>query len=136
MVSIPDPNVSAAAVASFQENRTKINELVVRRLLEEDREFDHLGDRAAQVLATGFEFTSAGIETCLKINDASLLVDQLQWARDRLPHDGISMPRMTENMKVYHQVILEVIPAPQNTEIAAFVQDIISAHQQIMEEGN
>jgi methanogenic corrinoid protein MtbC1 len=132
MVAIPTPNVSGPAQAAFKKNHDKIIAGTVARLLAEPGQFDHLGEQAESTLRSGFEFTTSSLEACMLINDASLLIDQLRWSKDRLPHDGISMNRMAENLRVYCEVIRELLPAPISTEIVNLVAHMMSAQIEIM----
>lgn len=132
MITIPTPNVSTEAQLAFRKNHAKIIDQVVARLLAEPGQFSHLGDQAESTIKAGFEFTSSSLESCMLINNASLLIDQLRWAKDRLPHDGISMDRMTKNLQVYCDVITELIPVPLADEIVGLIHNMISAQIEIM----
>jgi hypothetical protein len=134
MITIPQPNVSTEAQAAFKKNLPKINDLLVTRLLAEPGQFDHLGEQAEKTLRSGFEFTSSSLEACMVMNDSSLLIDQLRWAKDRLPHDGISMERMVKNLGVYCDVISELLPKPYSTEIVNMIQSLVLAQQKIVKE--
>jgi hypothetical protein len=134
MISIPNPNISQQAQAEFKKNRLKMNELSVTRLLAEPGAFDHLGDQAESVLKSGFEFTSSTLEACMLVNEASLFIDQLRWAKDRLPHDGISMQRMGKNLEVYCEVISETLPPSYAAEIVHLIQQLMTAQQEIANE--
>lgn len=131
MITIPKPNVSQEAQLAFKKNLPKINDLLVARLLVEPGQFDHLGDQAEKILRSGFEFTSSNLEAYMLMNDASLLIDQLSWAKDRLPHDGISMERMVKNLGVYCEVISELLPKEYSPEIINMIQGMISAQKEI-----
>jgi hypothetical protein len=134
MISVPKPNISNEAQTAFRKNQPRLNEILVTRLLAEPGQFDHLGDQAEITLKSGFEFTSSNLEACMLMNDASLLIDQLRWAKDRLPHDGISMDRMVKNLQVYCDVISDLLPQPYAAEIVNMIQNMISTQQAIMKE--
>jgi hypothetical protein len=127
MISIPTPNVPAEAQAAFKKNHAKIIAGAVARLLAEPGQFDHLGGEAESTLTAGFEFTASTLEACLLINDASLLVDQLRWSKDRLPHDGINLERMAKNLQVYCEVISELLPGSYSAGIVSLIQQMMSA---------
>jgi hypothetical protein len=129
MISIPQPNVSPEAQAAFKKNQPKIIEQLVARLLAEPGQFDHLGNQAESTLKAGFEFTSSSLEACMLMNDASLLINQLSWAKDRLPHDGISMERMLKNLQVYCDVITQVLPAAYAAEIVQMIEQMMAAQR-------
>jgi hypothetical protein len=129
------PNVSAESQAAFKKNHAKIIEMVVARLLAEKGQFDHLGDQAESTLSAGFEFTSANLETCMLINDAKLLIDQLRWSKDRLPVDGISMDRMAKNLQVYCEVIAELLPPQHSEKILTLIHQMMAAQVEIIKDG-
>jgi len=119
---LSSPDISKEAQKEFKQNKQRIIDSLVERLLAEPGAFDHLGEQAENTLRAGFEFTSSSLEACMQINDMSLLANQLSWAKDRLPHDGISMDRMQKNIQEYCRVISEVIPQPYAVEIVNVVQ--------------
>jgi hypothetical protein len=125
MPGFPPPNVSAAAQAAFRKNHYQIIASSVAKLLAEPGAYDHLGEQAEQTLKAGFEFTSSSIEACLQMNNLSLLIDQLRWAKDRLPHDGIRMEQMANNLLIYCKVIREYLPPAHANEIITVVQILI-----------
>ena len=125
MPGFPPPNVSVAAQAAFRKNHSQIIDSSVAKLLAEPGAYDHLGEQAEQILRAGFEFTSSSIEACLQVNNLSLLIDQLRWAQDRLPHDGIRMDQMAHSLVVYCQVIREYLAQNQADEIISVVHTII-----------
>jgi hypothetical protein len=125
MNKLPPPNVSAAAQAVFHKNHALIIDTTVARLLSVPHQFELLGDRAEHVLTSGFEFTSATLEACLQINDVSLLLDQMKWSKDRLPHDGISMEQMAKNLQVYCDVIGEILPETHANEIITVIRQCL-----------
>ncbi len=94
MMAVSSPRISKEAQKEFNLNQRKIIDTLIPRLLSEQDEFNHLGDAAENTLQDGFEFLSSSLEACMQIDDFSLLESQLNWAGDRLPHDGISMERM------------------------------------------
>ena len=134
MNSIPMPDISSEAQSAFKQNHTKIIDTLVAKLLKEPGQFDHLGDQAESILRTGFEFTSSSLEACMRVNDASLLIDQLRWAKDRLPHDGIEMEQMIKNLQVYCEVISEILPENYSSGIVELIQNMISMQKEIAEE--
>ena len=134
MISISVPNISNEAQVAFTKHKQKINETLVTRLLTEHGQFDHLGDQAESILMAGSEFTSSNLEACMLMNDSSLLIDQLRWAKDRLPHDGINMDRMLKNLDVYCEVITEFLPEAYSREIVNLVKQMITVAQEIMKD--
>lgn len=125
MTQLKSPNISQDAQQAFRKNKTQIIDTLIANLLEKPGAFDHLGDQAEQVLRSGFEFTVNTLDACMQVNDISLLADQLNWAEDRLPHDGISMERMKMNLDSFCLVISEIIPSPLDNEIIGLVQTMI-----------
>jgi hypothetical protein len=131
MFTFPLPNVSPQAQAAFKKNHARIIAQTVTKLLSQAGQFEHLGERAESILSAGFEFTSSSLEACMLINDASLLIDQLRWSKDRLPHDGISVVLLVECLRVYAGVIAELLPASQSAAIVKLVNLMIAAQKEV-----
>jgi hypothetical protein len=131
MFSFPLPNVSPQAQAAFKKNHAKIIERTVSKLLAQGGQFDHLGGQAESILAAGFEFTSSSLEACMLINDPTLLADQMRWSKDRLPHEGIHAPLLVECLRVYADVIAELLPAFHSAEIVKLIHLMITAQRSI-----
>lgn len=49
------------------------------------------GDEAEKLLKIGMEYITKMLESAMSLGEISLLKDQLSWACDRLPHDGVEM---------------------------------------------
>lgn len=82
------PMISKEALTSFQENKQKIIKETVNRSLKRQEEVEHHGQKAREILIAGLGFMTQNLEVAMTLGEVTFLHDQLNWARDRLPHDG------------------------------------------------
>lgn len=120
------------ALESFQENRNIIIKETVSRSLKRDHEVDHHGEKAPELLTTGLEFTTKMLEAAMSMGEVALLEDELKWAQDRLPHDGVQMEHVLNRFKIYREVINETLPSGYANEINTFIDWMISYLQDLM----
>lgn len=124
--------ISPEALESFQENRNIIIKETVSRSLKRDHEVDHHGEKAPELLTTGLEFTTKMLEAAMSMGEVALLEDELKWAQDRLPHDGVQMEHVLNRFKIYREVINETLPSGYANEINTFIDWMISYLQDLM----
>ncbi len=127
------PPISPEALSSFQENSTTLIKETVSRSLKHYHEVEHHGENAPQILTTGLEFTTKMLEAAMSMGEVSLLEDELKWAKDRLPHDGVKMEQVLHRFKIYRDVIQETLPSEYATEITAFMDWMINYQQAMIE---
>jgi len=128
------PPISPEALESFQENRNIIIKETVSRSLKRDHEVEHHGEKAPELLTTGLEFTTKMLEAAMSMGEVVLLADELKWAQDRLPHDGVQMDHVLNRFKIYREVINETLPSGYANEITTFIDWMISYQQALMEQ--
>jgi MerR family transcriptional regulator, light-induced transcriptional regulator len=126
------PLPRAEALAVFKKHHAQIVQTVVRRLLAAPGAYAHLGESAEKILAAGVEFATVDLETALQIGEPGLLDDQLAWAKDRLPHDGISSQQQLANLVVYAQVVDEILPAPAAQAVNRLVRGMIEKQRALI----
>lgn len=128
------PPISPGALESFQENRDIIIKETVSRSLKRDHEVEHHGENAPQLLTTGLEFTTKMLEAAISMGEVALLEDELKWAQDRLPHDGVQMEHVLIRFKIYRDVVNETLPSGYANEITTFIDWMINYQQALMEQ--
>jgi hypothetical protein len=126
--------VSLVALTSFQENKDKIIKETVQRSLERVQEVAHHGEIAQELLTAGLDFTTKMIEAALSTGEVALLEDELEWAKDRLPHDGVEMEHVLNRLKIYRDVVNETLPSEYAHEINPFLNWMINYQQTLTEE--
>ena len=120
------------ALAAFRQQHAQIVRRVVGRLLAEPGRFAHLGERAEKILTAGIEFTTRDLETAMQVEAPVLLDEQLDWAHDRLPHDGIDPQRLLENLQIYAEVVAEVLPPAHAEQVNQYVQGMIAKQRKLL----
>jgi hypothetical protein len=126
------PPISPEALESFQDNRDIIIKETVSRSLKRDHEVEHHGENAPQLLTTGLEFTTKMLEAAMSMGEVALLEDELKWAQDRLPHDGVQMEHVLIRFKIYRDVVTETLPSGYAKEITTFIDWMINYQQALM----
>jgi len=123
--------VSKEALESYRElSHDIIKESVLRSLKISDNVIHH-GDQAERMLTVGFEFTARILDAVMSIGELSLLEDQLFWAKDRLPHEGVMMEHVLDNFKIYKDVVNEILPNEHAIEINCYLDWMISLQKEL-----
>lgn len=128
------PPISPEALESFQENRDTLIKETVSRSLKRDYEVEHHGEKAPQLLTTGLEFTTKMMGAAMSMGEVVLLEDELKWAQDRLPHDGVQMEHVLNRFKIYRDVVNETLPSEYANEITTFIDWMINYQQALMKQ--
>lgn len=66
-----------------------------------------LSASAGEKVKAGVLFTLRMLEAVAAVGDGILLEDQMRWALDRLPHDGIPPRMLARNLEVLREVLRE-----------------------------
>lgn len=127
------PPISPGALASFQENKEILIKKTVHRSLQREHEVAHLGESAQDLLTAGMEFTTQMLEAAMSMGEVALLEDELAWAQDRLPHDGVEMEHILNRLKILCDVTRETLPPKQANEINEFIKWMIKHGNYLME---
>lgn len=101
------PGSGTSALAEFRKQKVNLTEKTIARLMESKAEFQHFGDQAADIMHAGFGFLNRMLETVLEFDETAILEHQLDWSANRLPHDGVPLSMLLNNIRVYQQVIEE-----------------------------
>lgn len=128
------PSVSSEAMRAFKASRQAIIDEVVERSMARKDEVAHHGAQARVTLVAGLTFTTDMLETAMGFGEPELLDNQLRWAIDRLPHDGVMPEHVLNRFKIYAQVVTEMLPQSHADEINAFLSWMIERQEQLMEE--
>lgn len=124
--------VSAEALAAFRAaSQSIVDRVVVRSLANQDEVVQH-GEAAGPLITSGIRFTTQMLEAAMAVGEVALLEDQLAWATDRLPHDGVSSEHVLHRFRIYGEVVQELLPAKYWAEIMPFVDWLIARQQEIM----
>ena len=130
------PAISPQAIDAFRTaSPTLIKETVARSLARTD-EVAHHGEDAERLLTAGMEFTVRMLEAAMLTGEIPLLEDELAWAKDRLPHDGVSPEHILSRFKIFREVIISTLPDPYTAEITPFLDWMMARQQEIIGLGN
>ncbi len=119
------PPVSSEALKSFKEHSPHIIKNTVNISLERSDEVVQHGDHARELLSSGMEFTTRMLETAMLLGEVSILEDQLSWACNRLPHDGVALEHILIRLEIYRGQIREALPEEYVSEITHYIDWMI-----------
>jgi hypothetical protein len=128
------PPVSPAALAAFRQARDGIGREVVARSLARHDEVAHHGEDAERLMAAGIGYTTRMLEAAMVVGQVALLEDQLQWAMDRLPHEGVVPAHILGRLRIYAEVVEERLPREHAAEVNRYVQWMIARMAELLDQ--
>jgi hypothetical protein len=131
----PYQPVSPATLAAFHNASRSIIEETVARALKRRVEVVQHGDQAEQLISSGMEFTTRMLEAALMTGEIPILEDELLWAKDRLPHDGVALEHILSRLIIYREVIAEKLPEESAREVNRFIDWMITRQQELIQDG-
>ena len=115
------PSVSQGALAAFRGETSRIIAETASRALSRTDEVAHHGTEAARIITSGIEFTVRMLDATMAAGERAMLEDELQWALDRLPHDGVSPEHMLSRFALLRGVVKERMPPAPAAEVASLI---------------
>ncbi|MCK9151733.1 hypothetical protein [Methanobacterium alcaliphilum] len=126
---MPDNNqfspVSLETMNCFKKHAPEIIEKTVQISMKRKEEVIQHGNQAQKLLILGMQFTTKMLESALITGEISLLEDELKWAKDRLPHDDVTMKHVLVRLKIYRTQIMKTLPEECAIEIVPFIDWMI-----------
>jgi hypothetical protein len=119
-------------LAAYRAATPTIIEETVARAVTRRHEVAHHGDRAAALIRTGMEFTTRMMGTAMAMGETSLLEDQLTWARDRLPHDGVEREHILSRFQIFRDVVQETLEPEHAAEVVPFIEWMMARQADIV----
>ncbi len=135
-VAPPRPPEAAplATLEAFQQARRQIIQYATARSLERDNEVAPLGNRAEQIIAAGFEFTTRMLETAMALQNTTLLEEQLAWGNQRQPHDGVTPAHLLSRFMLYAEAVSAMLPTDHAAAVNQYVHWMIARQQEIVDQ--
>lgn len=118
--------VSEEAVQALTELGPQIIAESVNQSLEIREEVAHHGPDARRLVESGFQFTHQMLLAALKSGEGDLLVDQADWAVNRLPHDNVQMPHLLARLGRYRQSIINHLEPDHASQITPYLDVLIA----------
>lgn len=85
-------------------------------------EVAHHGPDAERILTSGMDFTLKMLETAMAFGEVSILEDEMAWALDRLPHDGVTPRQIASRLKTLNGVINDLMPQDYASQINPYIE--------------
>lgn len=127
----PSQPVNSQTLASFREYAPRLIEAMIVREFGTER----LGGRKAEadMVAAGMGFVIKMLDAAMEIGDVTILEDQLVWAAERLPHDGVSSGDVLQRFENFEQVLKAMLEPEHAQAIVLYVQWMIDRQRDIMD---
>ncbi len=125
--------VSKSALTEYRKLLGQIIEEVVDSIVQ-DRNLEGDGRDQIDLLPAGFEFTLKMLDGAASVGDLALLEDQLQWAVQRLPHQGILPEHLLNRFQLLEIIMEEVLSEGTWTEFHPYIQWMIARQRQLVDQ--
>lgn len=119
------PTVPPATIAAFRAAGEAIVDVAARRVLERQTAQAPRGAKAERILREGMKHTTMALEAAMRFQAPDLLTQQMEWAQARLPHDGIAAIALLENLRLYADVVAEILPPTDGEQVGAYVAYLV-----------
>lgn len=129
------PAISQESMSAFKEASPKIIKETVILSLEREDEVLQLGNDAKEILTAGLKFTTQMLESAMYMGEIPILEDELLWAKDKLPDDGVEMEHILVRLRIYREIIIKNLSLEYVHEIIPFVDWMIERQNELIETG-
>ena len=126
----PVDKVSESALTEFRKQLGAVIERVVEKTLQVDQGKEDAPDHS-KLLPAGFEFTLKMLDGAASVGDLTLLEDQLKWAIQRLPHDGVAPHQLQERFETLVVILEEMLSAETWTEFKPYLAWMIFRQREL-----
>jgi hypothetical protein len=123
--------VDRSTIASFKKLKNSIIDQAVADIMRYTKSMEELGSAAEEKIRSGLGFTIEILISVMSLGDKNLLEDQLNWAKDRLPHDGVQPDHIMENMKILAGVINDLMTEKDAESIVPYMEWMIKRMEQV-----
>ena len=87
-------------------------------------------------MTIGMEFTTRMLESAMSLREVSILEYQLNWACDRLPHDGVALKHILIRLEIYREQIIEALTEEYASEITLYLDWMITWQKEYIKKSN
>lgn len=119
------PAPDREALADFRANASRITEAAVRNATIVRDTLSEPGRDAVGVVGSGMAMTHSVLAGILAAPSVQLIEDQLNWAKTRLPHDGVGVGTMIAGLRAMRVAVEECLTATSARQISPFVSWMI-----------
>lgn len=123
--------VSSQTLVALRDCYGDIARIVVTRLLATPQ-VAAPGDPSERRLMAGVRFTTLALQTAIFLRNTDVLDAQLEWAADRLGHDGVAPEQLLALLLLYAEVVEQVLPPEPALVLNQYVQWMIRKQRQLM----
>ncbi len=123
------PVISPETLAAYEANRARIVNEVVERSMQRPDEVAQHGSQARQLLTVGLGYTTEALGVAMRLHDCELLLIQVRWANERLPHDGVAPQHMLTRFQMLADVVRATLAPADASAVNQYVDALIAFEQ-------
>lgn len=124
--------VSEESLAAFRSRREDIVAETTRQSLYIGKGIALNEAESEKMIAAGLDFTTQALETAMQFSDTTLLANQISWAAERLPHDGVMPVHVLDRFEILTEVISKLLPEPHAQAVNQYVRWMIAEQRRRM----
>ncbi len=119
------PAISPQALKAFRAAAPEIIKETMQQSMRCKEDIAQHGDQAESLITAGLGFTTHMLDSVMAFGATALMTDELTWAADRLPHDGVTMQQVTNRLKIYRQIVIDKLSPGDSHEVAEYIDWMI-----------
>ena len=123
--------VQEETVKAFSTAREEITQKATDAALERSPKTGPERINLKEKYSKGLQMLGMVLESVICVGEKALLLDQLDWGKTRLPHEGISPEEVLENLKIYRATIREVLSEKHAETILPYLDFLIAGQNGI-----
>jgi len=123
--------VSSFSLAVIKEASPDLKKEIEKRYwdaVSDQKQADHFPREKYQA---GVDFVMMFLTSFLKYGGLSLMEDQLEWSRDRLPEDEFPLQEIQRSFKIVSEVFHDLLPEKVWTELKPYLDWMITRQEEI-----
>lgn len=123
--------VSSFSLAVLEEASPELKREIEKRYWSSVSDQKHADAFPREKYQAGVDFVMMFLTSFLKYGDPSLMEDQLEWSRDRLPQDNFSLEEIQRSFKIISKVFQDLLPEKVWSELNPYLTWMIERQQEV-----
>jgi hypothetical protein len=120
------PAISSQALRAFRAATPELIKETVSRSLKSAADIKPPGEQAENTLTAGMGFTLRMMDSAMAVGEISLLEDELGWAKEHLPHEGVTLGQVSTRFRLLKSVVLDQLTPSDSQEVVRYIDWMIA----------
>lgn len=123
--------VSSFSLAVLDEATPDLKREIEKRYWDAVSDQKHAEQFSRKKFQTGVDYVMMFLTSFVKFGDLSLMEDQLQWSRDRLPEDNFSLEEVQRSFLIISDVFQDLLPEKVWSEVNPYLEWMIARQEEV-----